>query len=191
MWATAIRKIPRPNPASFAPPHSSQCNSLNTVKQSMTNHSFRVTGLSPDQFRPLFALSDAELSQLGACRVIADDARMPCRVSMAHAAVGEELLLLNYDHQPANTPYRSTHAIYVRKLADQAFDAVNTVPEVMSSRLLAIRAFDALHMMIDAEVCEGTEAAQMFERFLSNPSTCYLHVHNARRGCYAGRVERA
>ena len=33
---------------------------------------------------------------------------------------------LNYEHQPANTPYRSTHAIYVRKLADQAFDAVNT-----------------------------------------------------------------
>jgi hypothetical protein len=157
----------------------------------MTKHSFRVTGLSPDLFRPLFELSDAELNQLGARRMIADDARMPCRVSMAHAAVGEELLLLNYEHQPANTPYRSTHAIYVRKLADQAFDAVNTVPEVMSSRLLAIRAFDATHMMIDAEVCEGTDAAQMFERFLSNPNTSYLHVHNARQGCYAGRVERA
>lgn len=193
MWATAIRKIPRPNPASFAPTYSTQCNSLNTVRQSMTNHSFRITGLSPDPFRQLFTMTDEQLNQLGARRVIADDARMPCRVSMAHAAVGEELLLLNYEHQPANTPYRSTHAIYVRKLAlaNEAFDAINIVPDVMSSRLLAIRAFDALHMMIDAEVCEGTEAAQMFERFLSNPNTCYLHVHNARRGCYAGRVERA
>jgi hypothetical protein len=31
----------------------------------------------------------------------------------------------------------------------------------------------------------------MFERFLANPQTSYLHVHNARRGCYAARVERA
>jgi Protein of unknown function (DUF1203) len=156
----------------------------------MTTPSFRITGLSPDLFRPLFALPDVKLHQLGARRVFADDARMPCRVSMAHAEIGEELLLLNYEHQRANTPYRSTHAIYVRKLADQAFDAVNTVPDVLSSRLLAIRAFDASHMMIDAEVCEGTEAAQMFERFLSNPYTRYLHVHNARRGCYAAKVER-
>lgn len=156
----------------------------------MANPSFRVTGLSPDPFRPLFAMTDAELNQLGARRVIADDARMPCRASMANAAVGEDLLLLNYEPQPANTPYRSTHAIYVRKLADHAFDTVNTVPEAMSSRLLAIRAFDAAHMMIDAEVCEGTEAAQMFQRFLSNPNASYLQVHNARRGCYAGRDER-
>jgi hypothetical protein len=153
--------------------------------------SFRVLGLSPDQFRPLFALPDAELHQLGARRVIADDPSMPCRVSMEHAEVGEELLLLNFEHQPANTPYRATHAIYVRKAADRAFEAVDTVPEVLASRLLAIRAFDGQHMMIDAEVCEGTQAAEMFERFLANPRTSYLQVHNARRGCYAARVERA
>ncbi len=153
--------------------------------------SFRVLGLSPDQFRPLFAMSDAELHRLGARRVIADDPSMPCRVSMEHAELGEELLLLNFEHQPANTPYRATHAIYVRKAADRAFEAVDTIPEVLASRLLAIRAFDGQHMMIDAEVCEGTQAAEMFERFLANPQTRYLQVHNARRGCYAARVERA
>jgi uncharacterized protein DUF1203 len=153
--------------------------------------SFRVLGLSPDQFRPLFALPDDQLHPLGARRVFADDPRMPCRVSMEHAGLGEELLLLNFQHQPANTPYRACHAIYVRKLAEQAFDAVDIVPEVLSSRLLAVRAFDVQHMMIDAEVCEGTQAAEMFERFLDNPLTSYLQVHNARRGCYAARVERA
>jgi hypothetical protein len=45
--------------------------------------------------------------------------------------------------------------------------------------------------MIDAEVCEGTEASELFERFLAEPRTSYLHVHNAKRGCYAARVERA
>ena len=79
----------------------------------------------------------------------------------------------------------------VRKVADRAFEAVDTVPEVLASRLLAVRAFDAQHMMIEAEVCEGAEAAAMFERFLANPRTSYLQVHNARRGCYAARVERA
>jgi len=153
--------------------------------------SFRVLGLSPDPFRPLFAMSDARLHELGARRVIADDPRMPCRVSMEHARIGEEILLLNFEHQPANTPYRATHAIYVRRAADRAFDAVDIIPDVLRSRLLAIRAFDAEHMMIDAEVCEGTRAADLFEGFLGNPQTSYLHVHNAKRGCYAARVERA
>ncbi len=153
--------------------------------------SFRVLGLQPDSFQPLFDLSDDELRQRGIVRVIADDDRMPCRVSMAHADIGEELLLLNYEHQPANTPYRSTHAIYVRKLADEAYDAVDEVPEVLASRLLAVRAFDARHMMIDADVFEGVEAAVRFEQFLANPEAAYLQVHNARRGCYAARVERA
>ena len=153
--------------------------------------SFRVLGLSPVLFRPLFAMHDARLHKLGARRVIADDPSMPCRVSMEHARLGEELLLINFAHQPANTPYRATHAIYVRRAAERAFDAVDTIPEVLRSRLLAIRAFDALHMMIDAEVCQGTKAADVFERLLADPQTSYLHVHNAKRGCYAARVERA
>jgi hypothetical protein len=153
--------------------------------------SFRVLGLSPDPFRPLFALSDAQLFEMGARRVIADNPLLPCRVSLEHARPGEELLLLHFEHQPANTPYRAGHAIYVRRIAAQAFEGVDIVPEVLESRLLAVRAFDAGHMMIDAEVCEGTRAAEMFDRFLGSPQTSYLQVHNARRGCYAARVERA
>ena len=152
---------------------------------------FRITGLSPEPFRPLFDLSDAELHRIGARRVIADDPRMPCRVSMAHAGLGEELLLLNHQHQPANTPYRATHAIYVRKAADRAFDAVDALPEVIASRLVAVRAFDAQHMMIDAEVSEGEATAGLFAKLLDNPDASYLQVHYARRGCYAARVERA
>lgn len=153
--------------------------------------SFRITGLSPKPFRALFDLSDEALHRIGALRVIADDPRMPCRVSMAHADPGEELLLVNYEHQSANTPYRGSHAIYVRKLADSAFDEVDSVPEVLASRLIAVRAFDARHMMIDAEVGEGSRVAAMFENFLANPKASHLQAHYARRGCYAARVERA
>ena len=101
------------------------------------------------------------------------------------------MLLLSYEHQPANTPYRATHAIYVRRLADRAFDAVDTVPDVLTSRLLSVRAFDPEHMMIAADVCQGDGTRKLFEGFLADPKTSYLQVHYARRGCYAARVERA
>jgi hypothetical protein len=154
--------------------------------------SFRITGLAPEPFRHLFDLSDEALHELGARRIIADEPRLPCRVSIAHADIGEELLLLNYAHQPANTPYRAAHAIFVRKCADRAFDAVDTVPDVLASRPLAVRAFDGDDMMIAAELCEGEAATRtLVSSLLADPKARYLQVHYARRGCYAARVERA
>ena len=153
--------------------------------------SFRIRGLAPEIFRPWFAMDDAELRARGAVRLVADDPAMPCRVSLEHAPLGDELLLVNFEHQPGATPYRSRHAIFVSRSATRAFDAVDVVPETILSRLVSVRAFDASHMMVDADVVEGTHAAELFERLLADPATSYLHVHNARRGCYAARVERA
>ena len=153
--------------------------------------SFRVRGLSPEPFRRHFEMSDAQLRAMGAVRVIADDAGLPCRVSLKHAPLGDELLLLNYEHQGANTPYRASHAIYVARSSSETFDAVDAIPEVIESRLVSVRAFDARHMMIDAEVIEGARAAALFDRMLANGAASYLQVHNAKRGCYSARVERA
>ncbi len=153
--------------------------------------SFRVRGLSPELFRGYFEMPQAQLRAIGAVRLVAEEPGLPCRVSLEHAALGDELLLVNHEHQPAPTPYRSRHAIYVSRASTRAFDAVDQVPETILRRLVAVRAFDAGHMMIDADIVEGTQAAQLFERLLANPATSYLHVHNAKRGCYAARVERA
>jgi hypothetical protein len=153
--------------------------------------SYRVRGLPPEIFRSCFAMSDAELGAIGAIRLVAGEPGLPCRVSLEHAAPGDELLLLNYEHQPGETPYRSRHAIYVNRSSTRAFDAVNVVPEVIRKRLVSVRAYDASHMMVDADVVDGARAEDLFERLLSNPATSYLHVHNAKRGCYAARVERA
>ena len=153
--------------------------------------SFRILGLSPEPFRPFFEMTEAELSASGARRHIVDEPGLPCRVSLEHARIGDEILLLNFEHQPARTPYRSRHAIYVSRGAARAFDAVDVVPETIATRLISVRAFDANEMMIDADVVEGTRAAETFERLLANRDAAYLHVHNAKRGCYAARVERA
>jgi uncharacterized protein DUF1203 len=153
--------------------------------------SYRILGLPPEPFRRYFELSDRELAAIGALRVTADSPTFPCRVSLGHAQPGDELVLVNYEHQPGETPYRSRHAIYVNRSSTHAYDEVDVVPETILTRLVAVRAFDTEHMMIDADVVEGTGAAMLFERLLSNPEASYLQVHNAKRGCYAARVERA
>ena len=153
--------------------------------------SFRVLGLSPDPFRRYFAMADADLAAAGAVRHVVTEEGLPCRVSLEHARIGDEILLVNYEHQPGMTPYRSRHAIYVSRGAEHAFDAVDVVPEVIRTRLISVRAFDARHMMIDADVVDGSHAQELFARLLANPEASYLHVHNARRGCYSARVERA
>ena len=72
--------------------------------------SFRITGLSPEPFRHLFGLPDADLAARGVQRWAAGpDARLPDRVELRDALPGETLLLLNHEHQPADTPYRARH----------------------------------------------------------------------------------
>lgn len=154
--------------------------------------SFRIRGLAPQPFQPLYGLSDAELQQRGVLRVaVTEPHTAPDRIELRDAEPGETVLLLNHEHLPVDSPYRSRHAIYVREGATQAFDAVDTVPEVMRRRLLSLRAFDAAGMMLDADVVEGTQAEPLIQRLLALPEVAYLHAHYARRGCYAARIERA
>ncbi len=153
---------------------------------------FRVVGLPSSLFRPLFGLSEAELAKRGVEVKIADEAPgFPCRVSLRDAPRGARMLLLNFEHQPAATPYRSQHAIFVQDGAEEVHPEVNEVPEVLARRALSVRAFDQAGQMLDGVVVNGREAAPLFERLLAVPGTAYLHVHNAGRGCYAARVERA
>lgn len=152
---------------------------------------FSIAGLSPAPFLPLFGLGDEALAARGALRMTCDEKPgFPCRITLADAEPGETLLLLNHEHQPAATPYRSAHAIFVREGAREAARYENKVPEALASRLLSVRAFDSADMMIDADVIEGTALAPLIERMFADPATAYLHVHNAKRGCFAARVDR-
>ena len=154
--------------------------------------SFQITGLPLRQFSPLFSLSDEALSRQGMLRVIADTRPgFPCRVSLQDAEVGEKLILLNYEHLPVATPYRSSHAIFVRESAKEAGLAAGEVPDLLRSRLLSVRAFDAEAMMKAAEVAQGTVLEDVIEQLFTDAAVTFLHIHNAKRGCYAARVSRA
>jgi hypothetical protein len=152
---------------------------------------FRIRGLPAEQFAPLFKLSDEELTEKGAVRQIADarDPGYPCRVSLTESKPGDELILVNYEHHPVDSPYRMRFAIFVRE-GDATFDAVDAVPEQLRKRTLAVRAFDAGAMMVGHELIDGAKIESAIARLFANPQAAYLHVHFASPGCYAARVDR-
>ncbi|MGZ5269797.1 MAG: DUF1203 domain-containing protein [Ramlibacter sp.] len=154
--------------------------------------SFRLVGLDPAPFEPLFALDDAQLRARGAVRVRADSMPgYPCRISLEDAPPGDELLLLPFEHQPCDSPYRSAGPIFVRRGARQATLPCEVLPPYVTRRLIALRAYDAGGMMVDAGVAEGESALRgELERLLADGRVRYLHLHNARRGCFSCRVER-
>ncbi len=153
--------------------------------------SFQVSALPAGQFRHLYGRSEEELDALGVVVRMADaKPGFPCRVSLRDAEPGTRLLLLNYEHQSSATPYRSAHAIFVIDGAEDVALAPGEIPEQMLSRLLSVRAFSEGGMIVDGEVSEGSAAQGVFTRLLGNPETAYLHVHFAKFGCYAARVDR-
>lgn len=154
--------------------------------------SFQIHALSAGDFADVFALSDQDLARQGAKRMTVEDVDgKPCRVSLSDAELGESVILLNYEHQPGHSPYRARHAIYVREGARQAHPAIGEVPEMITSRLISVRGFDAAHMMIEAEVVEGCDVADALDTVFDNPAVAYVHLHFAKAGCFAARVTRS
>jgi Protein of unknown function (DUF1203) len=155
-------------------------------------NSFQVTGIASAPFEPLFDLSDSALAKVNVHRVVATEKPgYPCRVSLADAEIGEELLLLPFAHQPADSPYKASGPIFVRKNALQAALARNVIPEYVRIRLISVRAYNRAHLMVDAVVCAGDETAAAIQTMFSSDEVEYIHLHNAKRGCFSCAVNRA
>lgn len=154
--------------------------------------SFRIAGLSPEAFAPLFGLSDEALRARGVLRRTVDAfPRYPDRIGLKDVEPGATVLLLNYEHQPAATPFRASHAIYVREGATRRFEAVDEVPPMLAIRPLSLRGFDADGFLRTADLAQGDEVAPAIRLLLSEPGVAYLHAHFARPGCFAARIDRA
>jgi hypothetical protein len=154
---------------------------------------YSITGLAVEPFQPFFGLPDEELARRHIVRMTADaPVGYPCRVLLEDARPGDTLLLLNHEYQPAETPYRGRHAIFVNEAATAPRTFVDEIPAVLSVRkAISLRAYDAKDMMIDADVVPGAEVEATVRRLLENPNVTYLHAHNAGRGCFAARIDRA
>ena len=153
---------------------------------------FRLSGLSPLPFQHLYGLPEAELTQLGVIRYLVDTKPgYPDRITMEDAEPGQTVLLLNHVCQAADTPYRASHAIFIREGATQQYDAVDQVPASLRIRLLSLRAYDARGMMVWADVRPGTELEAGLDELFALERTDYVHLHYAKPGCYACRAVRA
>ena len=153
---------------------------------------FRLLGLDPAPFGSLFELPEQELRRRGIRRVRADaDAGFPCRVSLVDASQGEELLLLPYRHHDVASPYQAAGPIYVRRGALAAELAPGELPEYVTRRLMSLRAYDRDAMMVRAEVLEGAQVGARLHEWFADEALAYVHLHNARPGCYACVAVRA
>jgi hypothetical protein len=124
--------------------------------------------------------------------IASEGMRAPCRRCLLDAQPGEALHLISYDPFPSDsvTPYRGTMAIFVHANDCKIFTG-NALPERQLKRLMSVRAFDEKHMMVAAEVVEGSELEKVAGGMLADEKAKYINVHNAKPGCFAVRVERA
>jgi hypothetical protein len=151
---------------------------------------FRLTGLSADTFGHLADLSDAELRDQHVVRMRAE-AGFPCRITLRDVEPGAFALLLNFPHHDVRSPYRASGPIFVSEGRHETGVFENEVPPEMRSRLYSGRAYDADGFMIEGDAVPGTELESLIERLLNAGNVSYLHLHHARRGCFACRVDRA
>ena len=150
---------------------------------------YRVTGLDPEPYRPLFVLSDKELEERGMKRMTVTSPTFPCRVSLVDRPIGEQVILLNHVSHDVANPYRSSHAIFVAD-AEKA-EYLDDVPPVFVSRVLSLRGFDRHGMMAEALIAQPGEADSGIRKLFDNPEIEKIHAHNAARGCFSAKVERA
>ena len=151
---------------------------------------YRIKGLEPAAFAPLFELDNAELEAKGMARMTVDNPNFPCRISLRDGELGDEVILLNHLSQDGNNPYRASHAIFVSKSAAEAADYADTVPPALDRRILSLRAFDAQGMMVEAALAQPGEADPVIRKLLGNPAAVHIDAHNAIRGCFAARIDR-
>ena len=153
--------------------------------------SYVVRGLDPEPYRPLFALSDEELARRGIVRMnVTEKPSFPCRVSLTDRDPGERVLLMNHVSHDVANPYRASHAIFVAETEQEPAEFIDEVPPVFE-RVLSLRGFDKYGMMTDAILTQPGEADAGIRKLFTNPEIVTIHAHNAARGCFSAKIERA
>ena len=151
---------------------------------------YRIQGLDPTPFRPLFELSDDALRQRRARRVTAAGPGFPCRVSLEEARDGERLILVNHVSHDVDTPFRASHAIYVRQGAGEAPLYEDALPPMLDSRRISLRAFDKEGMLVDGAVVEPGAGDAAVRAFFGRADVAEIHAHTSAYGCFLARIER-
>jgi hypothetical protein len=131
-------------------------------------------------------------SDSAAARSKVADGPLPCRRCLRNAEVGDELVLAPYDPFVVRSPYAGAGPVFVHAGGCEPFESIpGAVSEQVGGRVLSVRAYDEAAMMTASTVFEGERFPQRAEQLLSDTDVAFLHVHFARPGCFAFRVDRA
>jgi len=151
--------------------------------------SYRISGLDPAPYKPLFGLCDEELAGQGIVRMtVTEKPGFPCRITLVDRDIGDSVLLLNHVSHDVANPYRASHAIFVADGEQTSF--VDEVPPVFAARVLSLRGFDGDGMMANAVLAQPGEADAAIRKLFDNPAIETIHAHNATRGCFSAKIER-
>jgi len=122
---------------------------------------------------------------------VADSGGFPCRHCLEDAVPGEAMLL--FGHSPFTTggPYREIGPIYVHERSCARRPPSAEIPEQLRRRLLALRGYDAAGNLLDADVVDGRELESLLARLLARDDVAFVHVRNARPGCFSCAIVRA
>lgn len=147
---------------------------------------YRIEGLDPARFADIDALLAA-----GAIRLHADaPGAYPCRIMLEDAEPGEPVLLLNFVSADVATPFRASHAIFIREGAVTAPRYDGSIPPFLDRRTLSLRGFDGAGMLRAAQVAASGEADAGIRGLLDDSEIAYVDVHNAAWGCFLARADR-
>ncbi len=154
-------------------------------------HNFQVEAISQASVQHFFQMNDQELARHGAKRMRADaKPGYPCRLSLADAEIGDEVILLPFTHHATASPYQASGPIFICQNAKPAQLQVNEIPTMLQHRFLSLRAYDARAMMIAASTTKGNQLARAIQDLFDNSAIQYIQVHNAGPGCYNCNIVR-
>ncbi|MDP2572136.1 DUF1203 domain-containing protein [Vibrio penaeicida] len=153
---------------------------------------FIVKPLEKNIFDELLNKSEEQLAEVNARWLFADSKPgYPCRVSLKEAEVGEKVLLVPFKYHDVLSPYQGTGPIFIRENAETAQLDINEIPEILTKRLLSVRAYNSENLMIHAETVQGEEFKTSIRNQFLNGEVAYLQIHNANPGCFNCNVLRA
>jgi len=154
-------------------------------------NNFKFEALNHLNFEYLNDLSEAELAENTIKKMKVDQfPGFPCRITLEDAQIDEMVFLLNYDFHNVSSPYRASGPVFVRANQLTKTYAQNEIPVMFNHRLLSIRGYNKEAMMIFADVSEGQFLKDKLLQILENPEIEYIHLHNAKPGCFNCTVKR-
>lgn len=148
-------------------------------------NNFRIVALPKKLFTSLLKLNANQLNAFNAKWLTVDsNPGYPCRVSLQDAEIGEKVLALSYTFHNVESPYKASGPIFIREMANTAELEINHIPKMLSNRHLSVRAYNEKSMIVDAVDVMGRNLRDMIQKLFSNKQTAYLHIHNAKPGCF-------